>query len=78
MGNIETGTIVRTVLLALAIINSALAVIGKSPLPFEEGEVEQVISFILMAAASVVSWWKNNSFTAKAIEADKVLHGIEE
>lgn len=73
MENISTGTIVRTIILALTIINGALSIVGKSPLPFEEGEIEQVVSFTLMTGASLVAWWKNNSFTAKAIEADKIL-----
>ena len=64
-------TIIRTVILALAIVNNALAIAGKSPLPIDDEMVTQVISFAFTTAASLAAWWKNNSFTQKAIESDE-------
>lgn len=64
-------TIIRTAVLVLAIANNALAIAGKSPLPFDSDTVTEVISFAFTAAASIVAWWKNNSFTQAAIEADE-------
>lgn len=63
-------TVIRTALLVLAIINNALAIAGKSPLPIDSDTLTQVISFGFTTAASLVTWWKNNSFTQKAIAAD--------
>lgn len=68
------GTIIRTVCLILALVNNVLAIAGKSPLPIDNAVVTEVVSFIFTAAASLTAWWKNNSFTRKAIEADEILH----
>lgn len=64
-------TIIRTAVLVLAIINNALAIAGKSPLPIDSETLTEVISFIFTTAASLVTWWYNNSFTQKAIRADE-------
>lgn len=70
---IEKGTIVRTAVLAFALINQILAAGGKSPLPFTEDEAGQAVSVVLTAAASLWAWWKNNSFTQAAIAADEQM-----
>lgn len=69
---ISKGTLIRTALLVLAIINNVLALFGKSPLPIENERLELVISTVFDMVIAVVNWWKNNSFTRHAIEADKV------
>lgn len=69
---IKTGTIVRTVILILALINQALSIAGKAVLPISDEQVEQVISLICTIVASVWAWWKNNSYTAAAIEGDQL------
>ena len=71
---ISKGTIIRTACLVLAIINNALSIAGKSPLPIESETLTEVISFMFTTVASIAAWWKNNSFTQKAIEADELLH----
>jgi SPP1 family holin len=71
--NISKGTIIRTVCLVLAIVNNALAIWGKSPLPIDNEMVTEVISFAFTVAASLAAWWKNNSFTQAAIEADEYM-----
>ena len=67
---IKTGTIVRTVILLLALINQALSIAGKAVLPISDEQVEQLITLIITVAASVWSWWKNNSYTQAALEGD--------
>ena len=77
--NLETkktpskATVIRTAVLVLAIINNALAIAGKSPLPIDSETLTDVISFGFTTAAAFVSWWYNNSFTQKAIEADETF-----
>lgn len=73
---IEKGTIVRTTVLCFALLNQILTVSGRNPLPFTQEEVEQGISMAITVVAALWSWWKNNSFTQKAIEADRALHNI--
>lgn len=72
---IEKGTIVRTVVLAVALVNQGLTISGHNPLPFTNEEVGQGVSMVLTVGASLWAWWKNNSFTQAAIAADERLHG---
>ena len=71
--NITKGTLIRTILLVFALINQVLAVFGKSPIPIDDDTVTNLISTAWTVIVSLISWWKNNSFTDKAIKADKVL-----
>ena len=70
---ISAGTIGRTVCLALALINQFLILFGKGTIPFAEDDIYQFVSMLFTAVATVVAWWKNNSFTKEAIEADMML-----
>jgi SPP1 family holin len=72
MKNVKTETIVRTVILIVALINQALTVAGKSLLPITDDQITEVITLVITIGASLWAWWKNNSFTQAAIEADKV------
>ncbi len=63
-------TITRTIILILTIINSFLALFGKSPLPIDSDTVTNIVSMILTTVAALVNWWYNNSYTDAAIEAD--------
>ena len=73
---IKTETIVRTVVLALALINQVLSACGKPIIPVEEESVEVFITTGLTIASAVWGFWKNNSFTAKAIIADEYLQEL--
>jgi len=73
MNKPSLGTITRTILLVVAIINNALAIAGKSPLPISNEEITEVVSFGFTTATALVAWWKNNSFTQKAIAADETF-----
>lgn len=75
---ISAGTIARTICLALALINQILAVVGKSPLPIEDDLVTTLISTAATIIAAVAAWWKNNSLSPEAIQADKLLHELKQ
>ena len=77
MKKIKKATIIRTVVLVLAIVNNALAIAGKSPLPVDDQTVTEVISFAFTTGAAFVAWWNNNSFTQAAIEADETLDKLK-
>ena len=70
---ITSGTLARTIILALALINQILSMCGIAVLPIEDAQVETIVTTLWTVIAAVVAWWKNNSFTAPAIEADKAL-----
>ena len=74
---IKKETIIRTVVLALALINQALTIFGISVSPISDDVIVEFISLAFTIGASVWAWWKNNSFTRNAIEADKVLEELK-
>lgn len=67
------GTKVRTAALFIALINQVLVAIGYHPLPFNQENVEQVLSSAFTGVTALLAWWKNNSFSKAAIKADIVL-----
>lgn len=71
--NIKVSTIVRTVILALALVNQLLSAFGIAVLPIEDAQVETLITTAATILAALWSWWKNNSFTRAAIAADEHL-----
>ncbi len=75
---ISAGTIARTVAMVVTIANTILTAAGKNPLPFSDTEVYAWISDAAAIAASLLAWWKNNSFTKEAIKADDIMHKLKE
>lgn len=75
--SVKLDTIIRTVCLVLALVNQGLTIAGKSPLPIEDEQINELISLVFTIAASLWAWWKNNSFTAEAIIADEVMHDLK-
>lgn len=71
--NISAGTIARTAILALALTNQVLSAAGKPVIPIEDKQLETLVTTAFTVGASLLSWWKNNSFTPKAIQADNFL-----
>ncbi len=74
---ISTGTIARTAVLLLALTNQVLSALGRPMLPIESQTVEQLITAGITTVAALVAWWRNNSFTAAAIQADKTYDRLK-
>ncbi len=74
---VSKGTLIRTIILALALINQVLAMLGLSPLNIADDDISTVISTVWTIIAAAVAWWKNNSFTDAAIRADKFMHDLK-
>ena len=70
---ISAGTIARTACLLLALTNQILSACGKPVLPIESATVEHLVTAGITTVAALIAWWKNNSFTTAAIQADKYL-----
>ncbi len=77
MRKITDGTIARTLVLALALLNQLLAALGKETINIAEDDVYQTVSVLFTIGAAAVAWWKNNSFTDNAIEADKYKEKLD-
>lgn len=75
--NVKKETIIRTVILIVALINQGLTVAGVSLLPISDEQITEFLSLGLTIGASLWAWWKNNSFTANAIEADAYLKNLK-
>lgn len=69
MKNLDVGTIARTLFLVLSLINLWLASNGMSPLPFEENDINYLITIV----ASGITWWYNNNFTHESQQAQMKL-----
>jgi SPP1 family holin len=74
---ISAGTITRTAVLLLALTNQVLSACGKPMLPIESATVEQLVTAGITTVAALVAWWKNNSFTTAALEADKTYEKVK-
>ena len=70
---ISAGTIARTIVLILALVNQCLSMAGIQVLPIADEDVNTIVTTLWTLVASVAAWWKNNSFTKAAIKADQVL-----
>lgn len=67
------GTIARTIVLFVALINQIIVMFGGAALPFDDTQVYEAVSTLLTVGAATVAWWKNNSFSQRAILNDLKL-----
>ena len=74
---IKTETIIRTIVLAVALINQILTSTGHSVIPVSDEQITELITLGITVGASLWAWWKNNSFTQKALKADAVLEELK-
>ena len=74
---ISAATLARTAALALALTNQVLSACGKPMLPIESATVEQLVTAGITTVTALVAWWKNNSFTPAALEADKTFDRLK-
>lgn len=75
---VDKGTIARTVVLIVALINQVLTMTGYNPLPFAGEAVYEGVTAVLTVGSSLWAWWRNNSFTQAAIMADEKLKELKQ
>ncbi|WP_226570260.1 phage holin [Bacillus stratosphericus] len=80
MKNFDKGTVIRTVLLFIALINQALIMFGKPVLPISEEQVNTLtetlylaFSMVFTLVTTLVAWFKNNYVTPKGQKQKEVL-----
>ena len=71
---ISAATLARTAVLLLALTNQVLSAMGKP----ESATVEQLVTAGITTVAALISWWKNNSFTAAAVAADSYMARLKQ
>ena len=75
---ISPDTLARTIVLALALLNQLLIVVGKSPIPVAEDDIYQVVSVVFTIATAVIAWWYNNDFTQAAMQGTALAKRLKE
>ncbi|MFP5182772.1 phage holin [Bacillus altitudinis] len=72
MKTFDKGTVIRTVLLFIALINQTLVMFGQTVLPISEEQVQTVGEALYVAGSTiftmvtaVITWFKNNYVTYK-------------
>ncbi|MGD6976159.1 phage holin [Bacillus altitudinis] len=72
MKTLDKGTVIRTVLLFMALINQTLIMFGKPVLPISEDQVTSLadtlylaFSMIFTIVTTLMAWFKNNYVTEK-------------
>ncbi|MCY7694562.1 phage holin [Bacillus altitudinis] len=80
MKTLDKGTVIRTVLLFMALINQTLILFGKPVLPISEDQVTSLtetlylaFSMIFTLVTTLVAWFKNNYVTSKGQQQKEVL-----
>ena len=70
---ITAGTISRTVVLGLALLNQILLLCGVQAIPIADEDINTIVSTAWTVVASLVAWWENNSFTPAARVGDEAM-----
>lgn len=75
--NVSAGTIARTICLGLALTNQILSATGHPVLPIEDAQIETLVTTGFTVATALWGYWKNNSWTSAAIEADDTMKTLK-
>ncbi|WP_144716522.1 phage holin [Bacillus altitudinis] len=80
MKNFDKGTVIRTVLLFMALINQTLIIFGKPVLPIEEDQITSLAETLYLAGSMIftivttlAAWFKNNYVTEKGKQQKEIL-----
>ena len=74
---ISAGTVARTIVLVLALVNQCLGMAGMQMIPIEDEEINTVVTTLWTVGAALAAWWKNNSFTAAARAGDAYMKEVK-
>lgn len=75
---VTKATWIRTIIFAAMVINLILGAFGLPSLDLGTESIEQVAVLVITIFTFLEAFWKNNSFTNSAIEADKKYKELEE
>lgn len=75
---ISKGTIVRTVMIAIVVINMILKKLGINIINTDENTVASIVEMVIETGAIVAAWWYNNSFSDAAKKADRFFKAVKE
>lgn len=72
---VSVQTWARTLVLILALVSQLCVILGKRSEAIDVDQWQEYVTYALTVIGSIWAWWKNNSFTQKAQEADNILNG---
>ena len=75
---ITAGTIARTIVLLLALVNQCLSMAGIQVIPIADEDINTLVTTLWTVCASLAAWWKNNSFTRSALAGDAAMRAERE
>ncbi len=73
LSGVDRGTWIRTAVLLAALVNQGLVILGVTEKSVDVDRLTAFAAYGVTACSAVWSWWKNNSFTGRAQQADIVL-----
>ena len=74
---ISKWTIVRTLMLLVAIVNIVLERFGLDLIKTDESMILYTVETVLELAAIAAAWWYNNSFSQNALKAQRFLEDLK-
>lgn len=69
----DKGTLIRTIVLFIALLNQILVSCGLYEIPGTAEQQTEVLSTLFTLVTSVIAWFKNNYVTAKGKRQKEVL-----
>ncbi len=75
---ISKGTIVRTVMVVIVLINMVLQKLGIDIIKTDENTVASIVEMVIEVGAIIAAWWYNNSFSDAAKKADRFFMAVKE
>ncbi|TRZ36957.1 phage holin [Niallia circulans] len=69
----DRGTLIRTLVLAIALVNQVLVSVGLYEIPGTSEDWTNILTNAFTAISAVVAWFKNNYVTAKGKMQKDVL-----
>ena len=77
LSGVSPDTIARTIILALALINQVLAILGRGQIEIAESDIYQICSLAATIISAIWTYWKNNSWSLSAQHGDAVMKAEE-
>lgn len=69
----DRGTVIRTIVLFIALVNQFLIAADLNPIPGTEELWGEVLATVFTFVAAAIAWFKNNYVTAKGRKQKEVL-----
>lgn len=77
MKNVTSGTVARTIVLMLALVNQALAIMGKGTIDIADDTIYQLCSLGATVITAGIAWWKDNAISKKARANKELIAAID-